>query len=209
MSEKSKYPKQVFWSNQDEGYIATAPDLSGSSAFGETESEALNELDDAIAGWIAAAKEVGNPIPPPSNFDKQPSGKLLVRMPRSLHRELAASADREGVSLNQYVVFLLSKGSASLSSTLRRVQTPHSGQISYGAAVADLWHAIPPHSGTLSVATNGASLITQGTIVSFNEVATGADASHWYELINQRVEAHGASLNTFANTILSWPIWRT
>jgi len=109
LSKQPKYPKQVFWSDEDEGYIAIAPDLPGSSAFGESEAEALRELDDVIAGWIAAAKAIGNAVPPPSTPSKQHSGKLLVRMPRTLHRDLAEEASREGVSLNQYVVFVLSK----------------------------------------------------------------------------------------------------
>lgn len=110
LSKQAKYPKQVFWSDEDAGYIAIAPDLPGSSAFGESEAEALRELDDVIAGWIAAAKAIGNAVPPPSTPSRQHSGKLLVRMPRTLHRDLAEEASREGVSLNQYVVFVLSKG---------------------------------------------------------------------------------------------------
>jgi predicted RNase H-like HicB family nuclease len=42
------YPAQVFWSDDDNGFIALAPDLPGCSAFGETRGEALTELDDAI-----------------------------------------------------------------------------------------------------------------------------------------------------------------
>ena len=40
-----RYPKHLFWSDEDEGFIAVAPDLPGSSAFGETEAEAIAELD--------------------------------------------------------------------------------------------------------------------------------------------------------------------
>jgi predicted RNase H-like HicB family nuclease len=65
MSDDRRYPKQVFWSEEDEGFIAIAPDLSGCSAFGGTESDALSELDQAIEVWIAAAKQAGNPIPAP------------------------------------------------------------------------------------------------------------------------------------------------
>jgi predicted RNase H-like HicB family nuclease len=103
------YPATVFWSDDDAGFIATAPDLPGSSAFGETQAEALAELDKAIAAWIEAARAAGNPIPAPTRptVDAQPSGKLLVRMPKSLHAVLIQSAKRENVSLNQYVVYLL------------------------------------------------------------------------------------------------------
>src|SRR5579863_29368 len=128
LSKQAKYPKQVFWSDEDEGYIAIAPDLAGSSAFGESESEALEELDHAIAGWIAAAKAVGNPVPPPSTPSKQHSGKLLVRMPRTLHRDLAEEAAREGVSLNQYVIFVLSKR-VSVGATLNTAIAPAQSRV--------------------------------------------------------------------------------
>jgi predicted RNase H-like HicB family nuclease len=61
-----RYPKQVFWSDEDEGYIALAPDLPGCSAFAESEFEALSELDHAISAWISAARAAGNAIPGPS-----------------------------------------------------------------------------------------------------------------------------------------------
>ncbi len=57
------YPSEVFWSDEDEGFIALAPDLPGCSAFGETREEAARELQDAILAWIASAQNVGNPIP--------------------------------------------------------------------------------------------------------------------------------------------------
>jgi predicted RNase H-like HicB family nuclease len=107
----SKYPKQVFWSDEDEGFIAIAPDLPGSSAFGDTEATALAELDNAIEAWIDAAVAAGNSVPAPSPPELRSaySGKLLVRMPRTLHRELANLACREDVSLNQFIVFALAK----------------------------------------------------------------------------------------------------
>jgi predicted RNase H-like HicB family nuclease len=104
-----RYPAKIFWSAEDEGFIATAPDLPGCSAFGEDRSEALLQLEDAIDAWIEAAIAAGNPVPEPSRpvVESQSSGKLLVRMPRSLHADLAEAAKRENVSLNHYVVFLL------------------------------------------------------------------------------------------------------
>jgi predicted RNase H-like HicB family nuclease len=61
-----RYPADVFWSEEDEGFIAIAPDLPGCSAFGDDRAEALFQLKDAIEAWIAAAKAAGNPIPQPS-----------------------------------------------------------------------------------------------------------------------------------------------
>ena len=84
MSEVSRYPKQVFWSDQDEGFVAIASDLPGCSAFGDTEQKAILELDDAIFAWILAAKAAGNAVPAPSRpaESRQFGEKLLVPAPR-------------------------------------------------------------------------------------------------------------------------------
>lgn len=62
----SKYLIEVFWSDEDEGYIAIAPDLPGCSAYGDTAEEAVRELGDAQAAWLAACRTSGEPIPEPS-----------------------------------------------------------------------------------------------------------------------------------------------
>src|SRR5512132_3181040 len=106
-----RYPIEVFWSEEDEGYVAVAPDLPGSSAWGKTEAEAIEELRTAIGLWLKAARKVGNPIPRPSDrSDANYSGKFLMRVPKRLHAELAHAAKTQGVSLNQYVLYLLTRG---------------------------------------------------------------------------------------------------
>ncbi len=114
MSEKAPYPVQIFWSDEDDGYIALVPDLPGCSAFGETAEEALRESNNAIEAWLQAAGAAGNPIPKPSQppLHKKYSGKILVRIPQTLHGQLAKDAEGEGVSLNQYIVYLLAGRSA-------------------------------------------------------------------------------------------------
>jgi antitoxin HicB len=67
----------------------------------------MGNINEARELWIETAYEAGDDIPLPSNDDSY-SGKLLVRMPKSLHRRLAETAENEGVSLNQYIVSLLS-----------------------------------------------------------------------------------------------------
>lgn len=118
MTGANRYPANVFWSDEDAGYIALATNLPGCSAFGETQQEALTELQRAIAAWIQAARAAGNPIPEPSPpaADISYSGKILVRMPKSLHAQLTRAAKNEGVSLNQHIVFLLT--SATTRQTL-------------------------------------------------------------------------------------------
>jgi predicted RNase H-like HicB family nuclease len=66
VTQASRYPAQVFWSDEDEGFIAIALDLPGCSAFGETQQEALQELQTAIEAWIESAEAAGNPVPEPS-----------------------------------------------------------------------------------------------------------------------------------------------
>jgi predicted RNase H-like HicB family nuclease len=55
----------IFYSNEDEGYIADIPDLKYCSAFGETPESALQEVQIAKIAWLEAAKATGKPIPEP------------------------------------------------------------------------------------------------------------------------------------------------
>ena len=59
------YHINVFYSEDDAGYIADIPDLQYCSAFGETPMQAVAELEKAKAAWLEAAREGGKPIPPP------------------------------------------------------------------------------------------------------------------------------------------------
>ncbi len=61
----SDYHINIFYSEEDEGYIADIPDLEFCSAFGETAAAALNEVENAKVAWLEAAREAGKPIPPP------------------------------------------------------------------------------------------------------------------------------------------------
>lgn len=59
------YHINVFYSQEDEGYIADIPDLQHCSAFGRTPQEALQEVLRAKEAWIEAAREAGKPVPAP------------------------------------------------------------------------------------------------------------------------------------------------
>ena len=59
------YHINIFYSEEDEGYIADIPDLEFCSAFGSTPEEALREVQIAKAVWIEAARPEGRPVPPP------------------------------------------------------------------------------------------------------------------------------------------------
>lgn len=92
------------------GWFAEIPDLPGCGSDGETQEEALENLRDAQREWILAAIEMGRPIPEPTPYKDSFSGRLLLRMPKSLHRDLTRAAEKEGVSVNQLAVYLLTKG---------------------------------------------------------------------------------------------------
>ena len=59
------YHINIFWSDEDGGYVADIPDLEACSAFGRTPREALAELERAKAAWLEAARAEGKPIPAP------------------------------------------------------------------------------------------------------------------------------------------------
>ena len=59
------YHINIFYSEEDGGYIADLPDLEACSAFGSTPAEALAELQVAKVAWLEGARAQGNPIPPP------------------------------------------------------------------------------------------------------------------------------------------------
>jgi predicted RNase H-like HicB family nuclease len=93
------------------GYTATINDLPGCVSAGETAEEALSMIEDARRLWLEVAYEHCDEIPLPST-ERDYSGRVLVRMPPSLHRRLLEQAEAEGVSLNQYMVALLAEASA-------------------------------------------------------------------------------------------------
>ena len=93
------------------GFVVSFPDLPGCLSSGETVEEAYRNAEDAKFAWLTAAMEEGISIPEPDSIEDY-SGQFKLRLPRSLHRQLALQSRREGVSMNQYCVFLLSQNNA-------------------------------------------------------------------------------------------------
>jgi predicted RNase H-like HicB family nuclease len=65
MMEQYHYHINIFYSEQDDGWIADIPDLEHCSAFGETPEEALREVETAVQVWLEAAKAEGKSVPEP------------------------------------------------------------------------------------------------------------------------------------------------
>ena len=91
------------------GYVGCVPDLRGCITQAETKADIIDMLEDAKRCWIEAALEDGTEIPEPLS-EEDFSGKFNLRIPKSLHRSLAMSAKREGVSLNQMAMCLIAGG---------------------------------------------------------------------------------------------------
>ena len=60
-----KYEIIIYWSNEDQVFVAEVPELPGCSAHGESQDVALANINDAVALWIETAHEFGIPIPEP------------------------------------------------------------------------------------------------------------------------------------------------
>ena len=88
-------------------WTATVEELPGCEAHGATPASAAAGVQAAVERWIEAARADGREVPPPGAAAAH-SGKLLVRMPRSLHAGLVRASEREGTSLNAYIVAALS-----------------------------------------------------------------------------------------------------
>ncbi len=61
----TKYEIIIFWSNEDDAYIADVPELPGCKADGATSYEALQNAEAVIAEWIETAKDIGRFVPSP------------------------------------------------------------------------------------------------------------------------------------------------
>lgn len=98
----------VLYPAEEGGYVVEIPELPGCLSQGETLEEAMGMIQDAKKCWIEACIELGRPIPEPTSDEY--SGKLNIRIPKSLHRTLAEKAREEKVSLNQYISYQLAQG---------------------------------------------------------------------------------------------------
>jgi antitoxin HicB len=102
------YHLLVVRDGEDKGkpWVASVEELAGCTSRGKTPDEALNGVQAAMASWIAAALQEGREVPEPKSATSH-SGRLLLRMPRTLHADLTRASEREGVSLNQFITDVL------------------------------------------------------------------------------------------------------
>ena len=103
---KAPYSR-VLTREEDGGYSASVLELPGCYSGGDTATEAMEMLDEAIELWVEAELEDGHDIPPPSRTVEY-SGRLTLRLLPSIHERAALLAQHEGVSLNRYLASAIS-----------------------------------------------------------------------------------------------------
>lgn len=111
---KIPYRMEIVQDDIEGGYVISFPELRGCITCADTIEAAIASATDAKRVWLEAAIEDGYDIPLPIT-DESYSGQFKFRMPKSLHRQLAEHAKLEGISMNQYCIFLLSKYDALYS----------------------------------------------------------------------------------------------
>ena len=106
------YRMEIIEDKEEGGFVVSFPDLPGCITCGETIESAIANAADAKKAWFEAALEDGLEIQEPESLEGY-SGQFKLRIPRSLHRDLAEHSKREGISMNQYCVYLLTKNDAA------------------------------------------------------------------------------------------------
>ena len=106
------YRMELVKDPEEGGFVVSFPDLPGCITCGETLEVAVANAADAKRAWLEAALEDGLPIREPDDLGNY-SGQFKLRIPKSLHRSLAEHARQEGISMNQYCVYLLSRNDAA------------------------------------------------------------------------------------------------
>jgi antitoxin HicB len=111
VSDYSSLPYRIDLSfdKQSDAWVIRYPELPGCIAHGNTPAQAMAEGEEAKALWIETALEEHQEIPEPQG-EPTYSGKLVLRLPKGLHEAAALNAAREGVSLNAYLMHLVSEG---------------------------------------------------------------------------------------------------
>ncbi len=108
------YRIEIIPDTAEGGYTACFPDLPGCITCSETMDGIIQNAQDAKKAWLEAALAEGIEISEPSEDDSltKYSGQFKLRLPKSLHRLLSVHAKEEGISMNQYCIYLLTRNDA-------------------------------------------------------------------------------------------------
>ena len=106
------YKLEIIPDIEEGGYVASFPELPGCLTCAETIEDLIENAMDAKRVWIESEMEMGAEIPEPDDIFEY-SGQFKLRIPKSLHKSLSEHSKAEGISMNQYCLYLLAKNDAS------------------------------------------------------------------------------------------------
>lgn len=105
----NQYSIRVFWSDADQAYVATCPELDDITVVCSTRDQAVTDLEEMIDLALASFDEQGWERPQPQTASSY-SGQLRLRLPRSLHQRASDRARMEGCSLNSLLLAYVAEG---------------------------------------------------------------------------------------------------
>lgn len=114
----------------DGSFRAEILEFPGCIALGDTAADALARLEEVAADWIEVTLARGQRIPEPTE-ELAFSGKLVVRLPKSLHRKATYAAERDNVSLNQFIVSAVAEQVGVRSQRMVSAVTPSAHHVHY------------------------------------------------------------------------------
>lgn len=122
------YSLNLYENDGETIWIAESSDLKGCVGQGATQAEAIEELEVNESTWLETAKEFDIDIPQNSikRLESEYSGKLTLRLGKSLHRNTAERAKEEGLSINQYIMVALTEYNATsslISNASKQIET--------------------------------------------------------------------------------------
>lgn len=162
----------VIVKNDDDSYSGEIAEFPGCFAQGETITEAMENLLSAAESWIEATIDQGLPIPEPMSIQEF-SGRVALRLPKSLHKKAAEQAALDGISLNQFLVDAVAEKVGAVNLYLYLTEQL-SKQIAVSTPSIVIESALIPRRETI------------GTIFDnfFNLVGSGKAQTNTKELIN-------------------------
>ena len=103
------YKIEVIEDKEEGGYAFSCPELKGCITCADTIQQGFEMIEDAKKSWFTTCLEEGIQIPEPNSINEY-SGQFKLRIPKSLHKALSDRSRQEGISMNQYCLYLLSSG---------------------------------------------------------------------------------------------------
>lgn len=134
---KQPYARVLIPDPESGTYTAQIQEFPGCISQGNTPSEAYRNLESVAEGWIRAALESGLEVPAPG-ITQAYGGKIALRLPKTLHARAAQLAEREGVSLNQFLLDAIAQrvGAGRLFAELAERMEQRWGQVAFSGVIS-------------------------------------------------------------------------